>query len=71
MTPRQVKAIRKRIGLSQARLGVFMGVAQNTFARWERGEIGIGGPAVKLLQLLDAHPELAAELAEPRRTARK
>ena len=60
-----------RLGLSQAKLGALMGVAQNSMARWERGEIGIGGPAVKLLQLLDAHPELADELAEPRRTAKK
>ncbi len=37
--PRKIHQIRKRLGLSQAELGQLLGVAGNTVARWERGEL--------------------------------
>ncbi len=37
--PKKIHRIRKRLGLSQAELGELLGVAGNTVARWERGEL--------------------------------
>ena len=37
--PQKILQIRKRLGLSQAGLGELLGVAGNTVARWERGEL--------------------------------
>jgi len=37
--PKKIHQIRKRLGLSQAELGELLGVAGNTVARWERGEL--------------------------------
>ena len=37
--PQKIRQIRRRLGLSQAKLGQLLGVAGNTVARWERGEL--------------------------------
>ncbi len=37
--PKKIHQIRKRLGLSQAEFGELLGVAGNTVARWERGEL--------------------------------
>lgn len=39
-----IKAIRERLGLTQAALAAAVGVQPNTVARWERGELGISAP---------------------------
>lgn len=38
MSKKKIKALRKRLGLTQAGLARLVGVAPNTVARWERGE---------------------------------
>lgn len=52
MTGEEMRRIRKRLGLTQAGLGARLGVAGNTVARWERGELGIREPVVRLLRLI-------------------
>jgi transcriptional regulator with XRE-family HTH domain len=52
MTAAQLKAIRKKLGLTQAALAELVGVTTNTIARQERGELGIGEPLARLLKLL-------------------
>ncbi len=52
MTGRQLRKIRSRLGWSQATLGRRLGVTENTAARWERGEVGISGPAARLTCVL-------------------
>jgi len=71
MKRREIRRIRKRLELSQAKLARRLGVAPNTVSRWESGLLKAGGASVKLLELLDRRPKLADELAEPRRTAKK
>jgi DNA-binding transcriptional regulator YiaG len=52
MTPDEVKAIRRRLGLTQAELAAQVGVTRVTVARWESGLIGIRESAARLLKLL-------------------
>ena len=37
--PQKIRQVRKRLSLSQAKFGELLGVAGNTVARWERGEL--------------------------------
>jgi transcriptional regulator with XRE-family HTH domain len=48
----ELRRLRKRLGLTQAQLGARVGVARNTIARQERGEMGIGEPLARLIRLL-------------------
>src|SRR5262249_54751026 len=48
----ELRAIRKRLGLSQAKLAALVGVQSNSLARWERGELGIRESAARLIRLL-------------------
>ena len=54
MTGREVKRIRRRLGVTQSELAVKVGVRSNTVARWERGELGIRESAVRLLRVIAA-----------------
>lgn len=59
MTPIELRARRRALGLTQVELGAVLGVAANTIARWERGEFALGSPqlvrlAIERLEL--AHP---------------
>ena len=49
MTNPELKALRTRLGLTQAELARAVGVAPNTLARWERGELGIPDWAIERL----------------------
>lgn len=52
MTPAQLKAIREKLGLSQAALADTLGVQRNTVVRWEMGMHPIPEMAVKFMALL-------------------
>ena len=52
----EVRRIRLKLGFTQAQLAEKVGVASNTVARWERGELGIGEPAARLMRLLAQMP---------------
>jgi putative transcriptional regulator len=54
-----VKAIREKTGLSQARFAVVMGVSVRTLQNWEQGHRTPRGPAVSLLRIVDHDPEAA------------
>src|SRR5579859_1739147 len=51
MTPEGLCQRRRRLGLSQAQLGKALGVAGNTVARWERGELRLRNPELVTLAL--------------------
>ncbi|HLZ25070.1 MAG TPA: LuxR C-terminal-related transcriptional regulator [Ktedonobacterales bacterium] len=51
MHPTELRDRRKRLRLSQADLGRALGVARNTVARWERGELDIRHPDLVILAL--------------------
>jgi transcriptional regulator with XRE-family HTH domain len=52
MTPRQLREFRKRLGLSQTAFAKGIGVAPNTVARWERGELAMRESTRLMLKFL-------------------
>jgi transcriptional regulator with XRE-family HTH domain len=54
MTGEELRAIRKSMGLTQVEFAALVGVAPNSIARQERGEIGIREPLARLARLLAA-----------------
>jgi len=64
LTPEQVRAIRRKLGLTQPDFERLLGVGTNTVVRWERGTVPQSAAADSLLRLLDEFPETARFLAE-------
>jgi len=60
MDAQELKAIRGRLGLTQEQLAEIVGVAPNSIARQERGELGIRESLARLLRLIDAAPDVEA-----------
>jgi transcriptional regulator with XRE-family HTH domain len=50
MKPEQLRRLRQKLGLTQEELALEVGVARNSVARWERGEMAISEPAARLIQ---------------------
>jgi len=70
MTPQQLRQFRQRLRLTQATFAECVGVAPNTVARWERGELGMRPSTERLLELLVQHtdlttPRITAPTTEP------
>jgi putative transcriptional regulator len=62
--PVDVKAIRQRLGKSQADFACMIGVSVSTLRNWEQGRRRPDGPARALLRVAAANPEaVAAALA--------
>lgn len=61
-TPAEIRALRKKLKLSQAAAGELFKVGANAFDKYERGLVAPSGPTVQLMTLLERHPELAGEL---------
>lgn len=57
--PMDVKAIREKTGLSQARFAIIMGVSVRTLQNWEQGHRTPQGPAVSLLRIVEYDPQIA------------
>jgi len=55
----EVKAIREKVGLSQNRFAMLIGVSKRTLENWEQGRRHPTGPAKALLRILDNDPENA------------
>lgn len=53
MKGKTLRAIRKRLGLTQVQLAKRIGITSNTVARWERDELPIREPMVRLIHTLD------------------
>ena len=49
---RELRAIRKTLGVTQKVLASMLGIATNNVARQERGEVGIREPELRLARLL-------------------
>ena len=63
--PKFIVSVRKRLHLDQKEAGKIFGGGANAFSRYETGKTKPPLALVKLLKLLDGHPDL---LAEVRRT---
>ncbi|HWS26664.1 MAG TPA: type II toxin-antitoxin system MqsA family antitoxin, partial [Xanthomonadales bacterium] len=59
-----LRAIRKRLKLSQAQAALIAGGGHNAFSRYERGDTRPVAAVMNLFSLLDKHPELLAEVQD-------
>lgn len=58
----EIRRIRKKLKLTQTELANKFGVGKVAFSRYERGESKPPTPILKLLRIVDRHPELLGEL---------
>ena len=59
-----IRRIRKKLHLTQTELSKMFGIGKVAFSRYERGETRPPAPLVKLLKLVDRHPDLLREMGE-------
>ncbi len=59
---REIRRIRRKLGLSQVAAARLTGGGHNAFSRYERGEVAPLPAVVNLFRLLDKHPELLKDL---------
>ena len=52
-SPAQIKALRKREGISQTVLALHLNMSKDSISQWERGEKHPVGPSLKLLSLIE------------------
>ena len=52
LSPKQIAAVRKRAGVSQAVFASYLNVTTGLISQWERGEKHPQGPSLKLLALV-------------------
>ena len=57
-SPIDVKAIRKKIGMSQSEFASAFGISLGTLRHWERGDRKPRGPALVLLNVVAKEPRL-------------
>ena len=56
---------RARAGLSEDEFATLMGVSVRTLQQWEQGRREPMGAAKTLLRVVERHPEVLAEVAQP------
>src|SRR5262245_27274435 len=56
-----VVALRRFVGLSQARFADAMGISVHTLRNWEQGRRQPDGPAIALLRIAARHPRIIRE----------
>ncbi len=59
--PADIKAIRERLGKSQAEFALMIGVSVATLRNWEQGRRTPEGPARALLKVAAENPDAVAE----------
>lgn len=59
---KELRRIRRKLGLSQVAAARLTGGGHNAFSRYERGEAAPLPAVVNLFRLLDKHPELLRDL---------
>jgi DNA-binding transcriptional regulator YiaG len=57
LTPAEVRALRLKLGLTQAELDRRLGVGKDSSRDWERAKRAVPGPAVLALRLVNALSE--------------
>ena len=56
-----VRALRRFVGLSQARFALALGISVHTLRNWEQGRRHPEGPALALLRIAARHPRVLHE----------
>jgi HTH-type transcriptional regulator / antitoxin MqsA len=59
-----IRRIRKKLKLTQIELSQVFGVGKLAFSRYERGKTQPPAPLVKLLKLVERHPDLMNEIRD-------
>ncbi len=59
--PVEIKTIRSKLGLSQKKFALMLGVSLATLQNWEQGRRAPDGPARALLKVAAENPEAVAE----------
>jgi HTH-type transcriptional regulator/antitoxin MqsA len=59
----EIRRIRKSLKLTQSELSEVVGIGKVAFSRYERGETRPPAPLVKLLKLVERHPDLLQEMS--------
>lgn len=67
ITAKEIKNIRKVLGLTQKEFAVMLNCSTPTIERWERSDGHITGPVVLLIKMLEKHPEYVDEIKIPDR----
>lgn len=62
---KNIKAIRNKLGLTQAELAKLANVSVKTIERWESGTKAITGPIVTLAKILNEYPQIADNMILP------
>jgi len=57
VAPADIKALRKRLDVSQETFALMIGVSCGTLRNWEQGRRRPDGPARALLRVAEKHPE--------------
>jgi putative transcriptional regulator len=65
IAPVDVKAIRRKLGKSQAEFAWMIGVSAATLQNWEQGRRRPDGPARALLKIASLNPEAVAAALAP------
>ncbi len=55
MAPTEIKALRERENVSQPIFALYLNVSRNLISDWERGVKKPGGPALRLLKIVQRH----------------
>jgi len=70
LTPREIREIRERTGLSQEDMARLLGIGDKTYARWESGRSFQNRSSDYLIRLADKNPSLLSVLEARRRPDR-
>lgn len=62
---KDIRAIRKRLGMARAEFAEFVNVSVKTIERWETGKGEITGPIVTLVKILNDYPQLGEDYEIP------
>lgn len=65
VTGKDMKVIRRKLGLTQSEFAGLVNVSVKTVERWETGNKAISGPIVTLLKILNEYPQIEEELVIP------
>lgn len=60
-----VAAIRKKMKLSQPKFARVLNVSTDAVKNWEQGRRAVPGPAIRLMQIAERHPEIIKEHLTP------
>jgi putative transcriptional regulator len=55
LTPEAIRALREQVHLSQAVFASYLNISKNLVSDWERGKRKPGGPALKLLNVIQKY----------------